>query len=350
MAEMMSDSAQPSQANISEVAAQEITRVEELAYVIRVSEVMSSRVKSVSPSMRMGDVLEILRQERISGAPVILEGSSGDGITPPGPKAVVGIISLEDLIKAMTANDLQAPVSQYMSKSIITAHAYDPVVEALKTFTKYNVGRLPVIDEQGALVGMITKGDITRGVLNALQKDYKVEEVRRYRASHLFEDIVSDRTSLILRYHIQKGDFTLGGNASSNIKRALVRLGASPQIARRCGIAIYEAEMNLIIHTTNGGIIRVEIEPHKITMRATDDGPGIKDVELAKQTGYSTATDQVREMGFGAGMGLFNINRCVDKMILESEPGKGTHLEMKIYLQPEESVGETGYHYGDNPT
>jgi CBS domain-containing protein len=270
----MSDTAHPVKAIISEEFAQDITRVEELAYVLRVSEVMSDRLKTVNPSMRMGDVLEILRQERISGAPVVVAGNRGDGLSPPGPNALVGVISLEDLIKAMTANDLQAPVSEYMSKSLIIAHAYDPVIEALKTFTKYNVGRLPVIDEQGALVGMITKGDITRGVLNALQKDFKVEEVRRYRASHLFEDIISDRTSLILRYHIQKGDFTHGGNASSNIKRALVRLGASPQIARRCGIAIYEAEMNLIIHTTNGGIIRVEIEPHKITMRATDDGPG----------------------------------------------------------------------------
>jgi CBS domain-containing protein/anti-sigma regulatory factor (Ser/Thr protein kinase) len=343
----MSDANPSNKPNISEETAQEITRVEELAYVLRVSEVMTSRIKTVNPAMRMGDVLELLRQERISGAPVVLEGDQVNGaVSPP---TLIGVVSLEDLIKAMTVNDLQAPVSRYMSKSIIYAHSYDPVVEALKTFTKYNVGRLPVVDEQGALVGMITKGDITRGVLNALQKDFKVEEVRRYRASHLFEDIVSDRTSLILRYHIRKGDFTRGGNASSNIKRALLRLGASPLIARRCGIAIYEAEMNLIIHTTEGGIIRVEIEPHKITMRATDEGPGIQDVELAKQAGYSTATEEVREMGFGAGMGLFNINRCVDKMILESEPGKGTHLEMKIYLQPEESVGETGYHYGDNP-
>ena len=98
----------------------------------------------------------------------------------------------------------------------------------------------------------------------------------RYRASHLFEDIISDRTSLILRYTIQKGDFTHGGTASSYIKRALLRLGANPQIARRCGIAAYEAEMNLIIHTTNGGMIRVEIEPHQITLEAYDDGPGIK--------------------------------------------------------------------------
>ncbi len=318
---------------VNEASAQSITRVEELAYVLQVSEVMTSKIKTLAPDMLMGDVLELLRQQRISGAPV-LENHN-----------LIGIVSLEDLIRALVANDLGAPISKYMSRNIIVTRTTDPVVETLKTFTKYQVGRLPVVDENGALVGMITKGDITRGVLNALQKDFQVEEVRRYRASHLFEDIVSDRSSLILRYNIKRGDFTHGGNASSKIKRALIRLGASQQIARRCGIAIYEAEMNLIIHTNNGGAIRVEIEPSKITMRTTDDGPGIQDVELAKKAGYSTATEAVREMGFGAGMGLFNINRCVDKMTLESEPDKGTRLEMKIYLPPEEIVGETGYPY-----
>ncbi len=101
-----------------------------------------------------------------------------------------------------------------------------------------------------------------------------------------------------------EGDFVHGGNASSNIKRALLRLGASPQIARRCGIAVYEAEMNLIIHTSHGGSIRVEIEPHKIRMEAYDDGPGIEDIELAMKPGWSSATHETREMGFGAGMGL----------------------------------------------
>lgn len=332
---MTEDNSLQSQEALSEEKAHNITRVEELAYVLRVSEVMTSGVRTLSPSMKMEDVLEIFRQKRISGAPVVENGN------------LIGILSLEDLIRAMKSQDLESPVGNYMSKNVITANATDPLIEALKVLGRTNLGRLPVVDENGAMVGMLTKGDITRGLLNTLQKDVQQEEVRRYRASHLFDDIVSDRTSLILRYHIKAGDFTHGGNASSNIKRALVRLGANPQIARRCGIAIYEAEINLIIHTTNGGIIRVEIEPHKITMRATDDGPGIADINLAMKAGYSTATEKVREMGFGAGMGLVNINRCVDKMTLESEPGKGTKLEMKIYLQPEDSVGEFDHTYGD---
>ncbi len=313
---------------VTDDTAKDITRVEELAYDIRIGEVMTSDVQALTPDAPMSALLELMRTTRISGAPVIEDGS------------LVGIISLEDLIRALTANDLEAPVRKYMNPQVITLKDYDPVIEAMERFSKDKVGRFPVVDVNSRLVGMITKGDVTRGLLVSLQRDYQAEEVRRYRASHLFEDINSDRTSLILRYNIKAQDFINGGKASSDIKRALLRLGASPQIARRCGIAIYEAEMNLIIHTTNGGIIRVEIEPHRITMKTTDDGPGIADIKKAMQAGFTTATQQIREMGFGAGMGLVNIQRCVDEMSLQSSPNQGSRLEMRINLQPTESFRE----------
>ena len=135
-------------------------------------------------------------------------------------------------------------------------------------------------------------------------------------------------------------DFTRGGSASSHIKRALLRLGANPQIARRTGIAVYEAEMNLIIHTTAGGIIRMQIDPHRILMQVNDTGPGIPDVQLALQAGWSTATQAVRDMGFGAGMGLTNMRRCVDRLELESEAGKGTKLTLEILLSADERFKE----------
>ena len=320
----------PEDIQVNNPSAKTLTRVDELAYDLRVREVMSDQLKIVTPDMRMSDVLNLLRQEQISGAPVVEGGK------------LIGVISLEDLVKALTAVDLSSPVEKYMSTDVITVNGYDAVIEAVKAFTRYKVGRLPVLDRNGNLAGMITKGDITRGVLNALQQGYHKEELRRYRASHLFEDIISDRTSLILRYRILPRDFTRGGNASSLIKHALIRLGANPQIARRCGIAIYEAEMNLIIHTTNGGLIRLEIEPHRILMQAIDDGPGIPDIQLAMQPGFSTASNEVRELGFGAGMGLVNIQRCVDKMQLRSSPEMGTKLEMKIYLQSYETLKELG--------
>jgi anti-sigma regulatory factor (Ser/Thr protein kinase) len=160
----------------------------------------------------------------------------------------------------------------------------------------------------------------------------------------LFEDIISDRSSLILRYTIAPGDFAHGGQASSHIKRALLRLGASPQVARRCAIAVYEAEINLILHTLNGGTITAEIEPHLISFRVEDDGPGIEDPELAMKPGYSTASEQVRELGFGAGMGLPNIERCVDEMSLESALGVGTTLSVKIDLQPQQNPEQQHYY------
>ena len=313
---------------VTDMDAKDITRVEELAYDLKIQEVMTRDLVVASPTMKMREMLELLRNRRISGAPVV----TGDKL--------VGILSLEDLVRAMSANDLDADVDKYMAKVLITVNGYESLVRALETFTRFKVGRLPVTDEHGKLIGMITKGDITRGILLAIQKDYQEEEVRRYRASHLFEDIVSDRTTIVMRYNIKKDNFLLGGNASSNIKRALVRLGATPQIARRCGIAIYEAEMNLIIHTTHGGRIKVEIEPQQIIMTASDDGPGIENVDLAVQPGYSTATNEVREMGFGAGMGLFNIKRIVDRMELTSALGQGTRLRMIIFLERNESLGE----------
>ena len=314
---------------ITDGAAGLITRVEELAYELKIEEVMTRDVRTITPGMRVVEVLELFREKRISGAPVISRGK------------LVGIISIEDLIRSLRRGDVEAAVVDYLSSQVITVRSFDPVVEALKVFAQTRVGRLPVLDETDKLVGIITKGDITSGILRALESDYQAEEVRRYRASHLFEDIVSDRTGLILRYTIKPRDFIHGGAASSYIKRALARLGANPQIARRCAIAIYEAEMNLIIHATNGGAIRVEIEPHIISMRAVDDGPGIADVELAMQPGYSTAPEEIREMGFGAGMGLKNIERCVDEISLESTLGKGTRLEMKIHLQATEIFRET---------
>ena len=322
---------------ITDHDAHDISRVEELSYDLKIHEVMTADVKTATPDMPLPKVLDILRLNRISGLPVVENDR------------LVGILSLEDVVRALQKNDLSAPTSQYMTRDVVTVTSYDSIVKALSTFTEKGLGRLPVVDENDRLVGMITKGDITRGILVALQKDYKEEEVRRYRASHLFEDIISERTTLVLRYTIKAGDFTQGGKASSYIKRALLRLGADAQITRRCSIAVYEAEMNLIIHTTNGGILKLEVEPHRITMSTIDDGPGIPDTEKVFQPGYSTATEQVREMGFGAGMGLVNMKRCVDEIQLDSTVGKGSKLVMRIFI-PNQTVGVSRDGQNDEPS
>ncbi|MDD2521264.1 MAG: CBS domain-containing protein [Anaerolineaceae bacterium] len=305
---------------LSDSSASRITRVEELAYELTIAEVMTRNPITLDINASMRDALDVIGKAKISGAPVTRDGK------------LIGILSVEDLIRSLRDGRIERKVTLYMTQNVITVHEYDQVVEALKIFASTKVGRLPVVDAHNNLIGILTKGDISNGVLKALQNDIEAEELIRYRASHLFEDIVSDRTSLILRYAIKKGDFLHGGAASNRIKKALLRLGASNQIARKCGIAVYEAEMNLIIHTTNGGFLRVEVEHNKIVMEAYDDGPGIPDIEKAMTPGFSTATHEVRNKGFGAGMGLVNINNCVDEMIINSSPEKGTNLHMIIYL------------------
>jgi anti-sigma regulatory factor (Ser/Thr protein kinase) len=135
-----------------------------------------------------------------------------------------------------------------------------------------------------------------------------------------------------LRYNVKAKDFVHGGEASSKIKRALEALGGHPRIVRRVAVAAYEAEVNIMIHSFGGEMI-AEVRPERMRLTAIDTGPGIADVEQALQAGFSTAPDWIRELGFGAGMGLSNIKSCADDMRLTSTVGVGTRLEMIFYLR-----------------
>jgi len=128
---------------------------------------------------------------------------------------------------------------------------------------------------------------------------------------------------------ITKGDFKSAGEASSEIKNKLLQLGFPSNLTRRVAIATYEAEMNLVIHS-DGGKIRAEINPGSVFIEVTDVGPGIPNLHMAMQKGFSTASEEVREMGFGAGMGLPNMRNCASKFEIISVVGKGTTIKMLI--------------------
>lgn len=130
-------------------------------------------------------------------------------------------------------------------------------------------------------------------------------------------------------YAIDQGDFVKAGEASSSIKRILRQLGLDSSLIRNVSIAAYETEMNMIIHS-EGGTMSVEITPNMVIILAEDNGPGIPDVQLAMTEGYSTAPDEVCQMGFGAGMGLPNIKRNCSRLNMQSEVGKGTRLCMEF--------------------
>jgi CBS domain-containing protein len=304
-----------------------ITKTQELVYEMQVDQVMTRDVVTVRPETPMSCLREVFRERRISGAPVVENDR------------LVGIISLEDFIKWLYAREENSVVQTKMTTDVDILFGDEPLVHAVSRFAESGFGRFAVVDRaSGELVGVITKGDIVEGLLRKLEIDYHEEEVHSYRARVRLEDVLAVGTTLCVEYEVEGQNFDRGGESSSRLKHTLKGLGLAPDTVRRVAIATYEAEMNLVVFT-DGGTIAVWIERGRITVEVTDSGPGIPDVEKALQPGFSTAPQWVRDLGFGAGMGLNNIRNCSDDLSIDSAPGKGTRLTIKFLM---EGDGEAG--------
>lgn len=140
-----------------------------------------------------------------------------------------------------------------------------------------------------------------------------------------------NNNEMAMDFTIEKNDFDRAGEASSQFKGLLRKLGLQPSVIRRAAVAMYEAEINLTIHA-EGGHIHIAIDQEKISIQVKDYGPGIENVDLAMEEGYSTASNAVREMGFGAGMGLPNMKKCADVFEISSAVGKGTEIAMTFFI------------------
>lgn len=136
---------------------------------------------------------------------------------------------------------------------------------------------------------------------------------------------------LIFRFDVDGSDFTSAGHASVQVKKNLRQLGISPEVIRRVSIAMYEGEINMVIHA-GGGIAEVKVCEDCVEIILDDKGPGIKDIDQAMQEGFSTAPDNIRSLGFGAGMGLPNMKRYTDSMEISSVVGEGTRIVMKVNI------------------
>ncbi len=300
-----------------------ISRTQEMVYEMTVGEVMASTMVTVHPGQTMAEFRSILRNNKISGTPVVENGK------------LVGMISIEDLINALTDNALHALVGDRMKRKVECLFDDELLVHCIAKFSKLGYRRYPVLNRDNELVGIVTKGSIVEGLLKKLEIEYERSEKQggephRPTMRKFFEDVFADEISFTFRYNVAGQTLKNAGKAASELKNVLKNLGICPPLLRRIGVATYEAEINLASYT-KGGEIKALVEKWGVTVEVVDNGPGIPDIDKAMQPGYSTAPDWVRELGFGAGMGLVNIQKCSDEMELKSTVPDGTHLTMRFY-------------------
>jgi CBS domain-containing protein/anti-sigma regulatory factor (Ser/Thr protein kinase) len=297
-----------------------VTKIQGLLYELTASEVMNRKVVTVPSDSKMSEVRELFRLHRISGAPVVDGG------------VLEGVISIEDLITWLTERAPDCPVTHRMTEDVKTSFPNESLVSVMDKFDRYRFGRFPVVRRKDRkVVGILTKGTVIEGLLKKLAAARRDEEDRLYSKRSFFEDIIADESSLSLKYKITEQKLESAGRIASCLRRTLRYLNVHPRIVRRTSVATYEAEMNTNIYATKGEIL-VKVDPYRIQIDVVDSGPGISDIEKAMQPGFSTAPPWIREMGFGAGMGLSNIKKCSDEMDLTSMVGEGTHLKISINM------------------
>jgi CBS domain-containing protein/anti-sigma regulatory factor (Ser/Thr protein kinase) len=303
--------------------------IQELGHELKVQDAMDRKVVMATSSTPMSQLRPMLRKNRIAGIPVMEDDT------------LVGVISVEDMLNWMAAGAEDCPIQDRMTRSVKCLYADEPLIHAVRGLRELGFFHFPVLDRKsGKVVGVITREDVITCLLCKLEIEYQEEEVRHYRASHIFEDIVADKCALLFHYYLVGQNFKGAGACSSGLKKTLKRLGVHPDIVRRTAIATYEAEINTVIYA-NAGEVTAKVDTNQIRIVVEDQGPGIPDIAKALQPGFSTAPDWVRVLGFGAGMGLHNIQNCADEMNLTSEVGQGVRLEITIAINKERVSYET---------
>ncbi|MBI4659823.1 MAG: CBS domain-containing protein [Verrucomicrobia bacterium] len=291
-----------------------------LVYELRVRDAMTQPVVSAAPSDSLRTIQSLMKAHRISGVPILENG------------ALVGMVSLEDIINALDQGHIEEPAERWMCKDLVTLRDHYSLVRAVGEFDRHGFGRFPVLNGAGELVGIITQGDVTACLMHHLEKRAQEAAAREavLRAGQSAD--AQSTKSVVVRTRIKSGDFDNAGKVSQRMRQVLRVRGIDPDVRRRAAIVAYEAETNIIIHSI-GGDLKATISPETVVIEATDQGPGIERLDLAMQEGWSTAGPLARELGFGAGMGLPNIKKCSDKFEIGSELGAGTRLRSEILLR-----------------
>ena len=291
-------------------------RVQELIYGLRISEVMTSKVFAVSRNCTMRDVQTIMKNNSITGVPVV------------DNKRVVGIVTMNDLMNALEGRSMEESVIKWMVGEVQTLAEDMPLSFAISAFGKFSFRQFPVVNKKNELTGILTFRNINHALIRELSRQLRAMEQRH---EHPLEP-----SSLTLSkvYQLSRYDFENGGKASSEIKKFLKARGVPPKVVRRVAVASYELEINLVAHS-NGGMLGFDITEDRVKISSHDRGPGIADLEKAMTQGFSTANEWIRSQGFGAGMGLPNVKRVSDEFAIESAMGMGTMVKSIIHLKSE---------------
>ena len=290
-------------------------RIQELAYGLKVRDVMTTKIFALSRNCTMRDVQSVMKNNNISGVPIVDE------------RHVVGIISMHDIVLAFEAGHLDDPVTQHMTPDVQTLSDEVPLSFALSAFSKYSCRRFPVVNEKNELVGIITPRNINLSLIRELTR--QLDEIEEHSASDLAE---APAAAVFHRaYRLTRYDFEHAGMASADLKKELKKRGVPPKVIRRAAVASYELEINIVAHS-HGGTLTLFIDESRLRITAIDFGPGIPDVDAAMDEGFSTANDWVRSHGFGAGMGLPNVKRVADEFEIQSGVEMGTMIKAIVYL------------------
>lgn len=293
----------------------------ELIYQLKIRDVMTSHVITVGRGDSMRYAQEVMKDNGITGLPVV-EG-----------KTLLGIVTIEDLLKVLNEGCIDAAVEEKMTRDVIALEDNMPLSFAVTYLNKYNYRRFPVLNSKKELAGIITSKDVIHTLLAEMNR-----EVLRLEKMHQKSQAPQDN-HLEMNYPVARHNFELAGRASTDIKKALKSRNIDPATIRRVAIASYELEINLVVHSL-GGEIKCSILPDKVIVIASDTGPGIPDINLALQEGWSTADEWIRSLGFGAGMGLANTKRISDEFSIESAAGTGTVVRSVILLNsPKDKEG-----------
>ena len=290
-----------------------------LIYELRVRDAMTQPPVTGAPGDSLRTIQHLMKTHRISGVPILQDG------------VPVGLVSIEDIINALDQGHVNDPAERWMTRNIVALRDHFSLVRAVAEFDRHGFGRFPVLNSSGELVGVLTRGDITACLMQQLEK--RAEEAAAREAALISSQtgVPEHAQSVVVQTDVKSGDYDNAGKISQRMRQILRARGVNPDIQRRAAIIAYEAEMNIVIHSI-GGELSIVISPGKVVIEAVDRGPGIENVDLAMQEGWSTAGPLARELGFGAGMGLPNIKKCSDQFEIHSEMSVGTRLHSEVLL------------------